>query len=97
MRRYVRRSGSAGPASGPACRLEPGPRRRRHGGRGRAARERRRALAARLAERSNFSPRRATTVPPALLHGRFYHGTPAVGALFSLPGGQLGRHSAPPA
>jgi V8-like Glu-specific endopeptidase len=34
----------------------------------------------------------ATTVPPALLHGRFYDGTPAVGALFSLSGGHLGRH-----
>ena len=31
-------------------------------------------------------------VPPALLHGRFYNGTPAVGALFSTSSGQLGQH-----
>lgn len=49
-------------------------------------------LAVRLAAAVTSLPRRATTVPPALLHGRFYRGTPAVGALFSLSGGHLGRH-----
>lgn len=49
-------------------------------------------LAVRLAAAVKSLPRRATTVPPALLHGRFYNGTPAVGALFSLSGGHLGRH-----
>jgi len=48
--------------------------------------------AERLAAAVKSLPRRATTVPPALLHGRFYNGTPAVGALFSLSGGHLGRH-----
>jgi Trypsin len=49
-------------------------------------------LAIRLAAAVKSLPRRATTVPAALLHGRFYTGTPAVGALFSLSGGHLGRH-----
>ena len=49
-------------------------------------------LAVRLAAAVKSLPRRATTVPPALLRGRFYNGTPAVGALFSLSGGHLGRH-----
>ena len=31
-------------------------------------------------------------VPPALLHGRFYNGTPAVGALFTTSSGHLGQH-----
>jgi V8-like Glu-specific endopeptidase len=49
-------------------------------------------LAARLAAAVKSLPRRATTLPPALLHGRFFDGTPAVGALFTLSGGHLGRH-----
>ena len=95
MRRYVRRSGPAGPGlrAGPAAWglvlaaavsvavVVAAPRAK--------GAER---LAARLAAAVTSLPRRATTVPPALLHGRFYNGTPAVGALFSLSGGQLGRH-----
>jgi V8-like Glu-specific endopeptidase len=49
-------------------------------------------LAVRLAAAVKSLSRRAATVPPALLHGRFDNGTPAVGALFSVSGGQLGRH-----
>ena len=49
-------------------------------------------LAARLAAAVKELPRGAPTVPPALLHGRFYNGTPAVGALFTVSGGQLGTH-----
>jgi V8-like Glu-specific endopeptidase len=49
-------------------------------------------LAVRLAAAVKALPRGAPTVPPALLHGRFYDGTPAVGALFTLSGGQLGQH-----
>jgi V8-like Glu-specific endopeptidase len=37
-------------------------------------------------------PRKAPVVPPALLHGRFYNGTPAVGALFTTSSGHLGQH-----
>jgi V8-like Glu-specific endopeptidase len=49
-------------------------------------------LAARLAAAVRALPRRATTVPAPLPHGRFYAGTPAVGALFTVNGGRLGQH-----
>jgi V8-like Glu-specific endopeptidase len=49
-------------------------------------------LAVRLAAAAKALPRGAPTVPPALLHGRFYDGTPAVGALFTISGGHLGSH-----
>jgi V8-like Glu-specific endopeptidase len=49
-------------------------------------------LAVRLAAAVKSLPRKAPLVPPALLHGRFYNGTPAVGALFTTSSGQLGRH-----
>ncbi|MGI8446139.1 MAG: trypsin-like serine peptidase [Streptosporangiaceae bacterium] len=49
-------------------------------------------LAVRLAAAVKALPRGAPTVPPALLHGRFYNGTPAVGALFTVSGGHLGQH-----
>ncbi len=49
-------------------------------------------LAVRLAAAVKALPRGAPTVPPALLHGRFYNGTPAVGALFTISGGRLDTH-----
>jgi V8-like Glu-specific endopeptidase len=49
-------------------------------------------LALRLAAAMKSLPRRATVVPPALRQGRFYTGTPAVGALFTTSSGRLGRH-----
>ena len=49
-------------------------------------------LAFRLAAAVKALPRGAPAVPPALLHGRFYNGTPAVGALFTINGGRLGQH-----
>ncbi len=49
-------------------------------------------LAVRLAAAVKSLPRGARTVPPALLHGQFYNGTPAVGALFTTSGSGLGRH-----
>ena len=49
-------------------------------------------LAFRLAAAVTALPRGAPTVPPALLHGRFYDGTPAVGALFTISNGHLGQH-----
>jgi V8-like Glu-specific endopeptidase len=49
-------------------------------------------LAGRLAAAVKALPRGAPLVPPALLHGRFYNGTPAVGALFTVSGGRLGQH-----
>ena len=49
-------------------------------------------LAVRLAAAVTALPRGAPAVPPALLHGRFYNGTPAVGALFTINSGQLGQH-----
>lgn len=49
-------------------------------------------LAVRLAAAVKALPRGAPTVPPALVHGRFYNGTPAVGALFTISGGRLGSH-----
>src|ERR1039457_230367 len=49
-------------------------------------------LAGRLAAAVKALPRGAPTVPSALVHGRFYNGTPAVGALFTVSNGQLGEH-----
>ena len=49
-------------------------------------------LAFRLAAAVKALPRGAPAVPPALLHGRFYNGTPAVGALFTINSGRLGQH-----
>jgi V8-like Glu-specific endopeptidase len=49
-------------------------------------------LAVRLAAAVKALPRGAPAVPPALLHGGFYNGTPAVGALFTVSGGRLGQH-----
>jgi V8-like Glu-specific endopeptidase len=49
-------------------------------------------LAVRLAAAVKSLPRKAPVVPPALLHGRFYNGTPAVGALFTTSSGHLGQH-----
>ncbi len=49
-------------------------------------------LAFRLAAAVRALPRGAPAVPPALLHGRFYDGTPAVGALFTVNRGRLGQH-----
>ena len=49
-------------------------------------------LAFRLAAAVKALPRGATAVPPALRHGRFYNGTPAVGALFTISSGRLGQH-----
>jgi V8-like Glu-specific endopeptidase len=49
-------------------------------------------LAVRLAAAVKALPRGAPIVPPALLHGRFNNGTPAVGALFTISGGHLGSH-----
>jgi V8-like Glu-specific endopeptidase len=49
-------------------------------------------LAVRLAAAVRSLPRKAPVVPPALLHGRFYNGTPAVGALFTISSGHLGQH-----
>jgi V8-like Glu-specific endopeptidase len=49
-------------------------------------------LAGRLAAAVKSLPRTAPVVPPALLHGKFYNGTPAVGALFSTSSGHLGQH-----
>jgi V8-like Glu-specific endopeptidase len=49
-------------------------------------------LAVRLAAAVKSLPRKAPVVPPALMHGRFYNGTPAVGALFNTSSGHLGQH-----
>src|SRR6202044_1832595 len=49
-------------------------------------------LEGRLAAAVRALPREAPAVPPVRLHGRFYNGTPAVGALFTVSGGRLGRH-----
>jgi V8-like Glu-specific endopeptidase len=49
-------------------------------------------LAVRLAAAVKSMPRKAPVMPPALLHGRFYNGTPAVGALFTISSGHLGQH-----
>ncbi len=49
-------------------------------------------FAVRLAAAAKSLPRRAPVVSPALLHGTSYTGTPAVGALFTSTGGQLGQH-----
>jgi V8-like Glu-specific endopeptidase len=49
-------------------------------------------LAVQLAAAIQALPRGAPAVAPALRHGRFYNGTPAVGALFTINGGHLGSH-----
>jgi len=49
-------------------------------------------LAIRLAAAVKSLPRKAPVVPPALMHGRLYNGTPAVGALFKTSSGHLGQH-----
>jgi V8-like Glu-specific endopeptidase len=49
-------------------------------------------LAVRLAAAVQALPRGAPAVAPDLRHGRFYNGTPAVGALFTVNGGHLGSH-----
>jgi V8-like Glu-specific endopeptidase len=49
-------------------------------------------LATRMADAVGTPPRQAPYAPPAPTDGRSFDGTPAVGALFTLSGGQLGRH-----
>jgi V8-like Glu-specific endopeptidase len=49
-------------------------------------------LAVRLAAAVQALPRGAPIVAPDLRHGRFYNGTPAVGALFTINGSHLGSH-----
>jgi V8-like Glu-specific endopeptidase len=48
-------------------------------------------LATRMADAVG-SPRQAPDAPPAPTDGRSFSGMPAVGALFTVSGGQLGRH-----
>src|SRR5438552_2506725 len=49
-------------------------------------------LATRMADAVGTSPRQAPEAPPAPTDGRSFNGTPAVGALFTVSGGQLARH-----
>src|SRR5215831_11917748 len=49
-------------------------------------------LATRMADAAGTPPRQAPDAPPAPTDGRSFNGTPAVGALFTVSGGQLGRH-----
>ncbi|HEY7360835.1 MAG TPA: hypothetical protein VH642_08495, partial [Streptosporangiaceae bacterium] len=49
-------------------------------------------LAARMADAVGSPPLQAPAAPPALVDGRSFNGTPAVGALFTVSGGQLRRH-----
>ena len=49
-------------------------------------------LATRMADAVGTPPRQAPDAPPTPSDGRSFNGTPAVGALFTLSGGQLGRH-----
>jgi Trypsin len=49
-------------------------------------------LATRMADAMGTSPRQAPDAPPTPTDGRSFNGTPAVGALFTVSGGQLGRH-----
>jgi V8-like Glu-specific endopeptidase len=49
-------------------------------------------LATRMADAMGTPPRQALDVPPTPTDGRSFNGTPAVGALFTVSGGQLGRH-----
>jgi V8-like Glu-specific endopeptidase len=50
-------------------------------------------LAVRLAAAAKSLPRHAPIAPPTLADGRVFNGTPAVGALFTLQAGHLGRHT----
>ena len=50
-------------------------------------------LAVRLASAVKSLPRRAPSAPEALPNGRVFNGNPAVGALFTMNGSQLGSHS----
>jgi V8-like Glu-specific endopeptidase len=49
-------------------------------------------LAARMADAVGSPPLQAPAAPPTLADGRSFNGTPAVGALFTVSGGQLRRH-----
>jgi hypothetical protein len=49
-------------------------------------------LAARMADAVGTPPLQAPEMPPAPIDGRSFNGTPAVGALFTVSGGQLRRH-----
>ena len=49
-------------------------------------------VASRMADTAGTVPLRAPGAPPILTGGEPFEGTPAVGALFTLSGGQLGRH-----
>ena len=49
-------------------------------------------LAARMADAVGAPPLQAPVTPPTLIDGRSFNGTPAVGALFTVSGGQLRRH-----
>src|SRR5215475_2894951 len=49
-------------------------------------------LAARMADAVGAPPLQAAAAPPAPIDGRSFNGTPAVGALFTISGGQLRRH-----
>src|SRR5262249_16121739 len=49
-------------------------------------------LAARMADVVGTPPLQAAETPPTLTDGRSFNGTPAVGALFTVSGGQLRRH-----
>ena len=49
-------------------------------------------LATRMADAAGTLPLRAPGVPPVPVDGRSFRGTPAVGALFTVSGGQLRRH-----
>src|SRR5215470_10347184 len=49
-------------------------------------------LAARMADAVGTPPLQAPAAPPTLIDSRSFDGTPAVGALFTVSGGQLRRH-----
>jgi len=49
-------------------------------------------LAARMADAVGSPPLHAPAAPSTLIDGRSFNGTPAVGALFTVSGGQLRRH-----
>ena len=49
-------------------------------------------LAARMADAVSPPPLQAPAAPPILADGRSFNGTPAVGALFTVSGGQLRKH-----
>jgi V8-like Glu-specific endopeptidase len=50
-------------------------------------------LAVRLASAVKALPRRAPSAPEVLPNGQVFNGNPAVGALFTMKGSQLGAHS----